>query len=192
MENLRWTKCKVLSRKKVAGSSSWRIHGTPPRGQRTQASWCYEIEDRPTWVLNVLLASPKNKKLESAWIPGPKKQVLREADSITPETTRGRVAERTFGNFFPQRDRSRSPKEKDKPPKTEEVAPTVMDTQEGSQPSQPENNQGAAQSCRPAAEVAQASKPSEPTCPEQALNSFHWTQEDHGGERRLLLQKRRG
>ena len=64
MKNLTWTECTVLSRKNVAGSFSWRIRGPAPSSQRFQVSWCYEIEDRPTWILIVLLAPPKLKNLK--------------------------------------------------------------------------------------------------------------------------------
>ena len=86
----------------AAGSFSWRIRRTPPRGQRFQLLGD-DMEDQPTWILNVLLASFKNKKLEGAWVPGPRKKVLRETNLEPTEQARDRMETAFLETCAPQR-----------------------------------------------------------------------------------------
>jgi hypothetical protein len=94
----------------TAGSFSWRIRRTPPRGQRFQLLGD-EMEDQPTWILNVLLASFKNKNLKVLGFRVPEKRffVKLTLNLLNKLVTGWRPH---FWKLAPPRDRSSSKRKK--------------------------------------------------------------------------------
>lgn len=188
-EALGWKQIKILSKKRIYGSFSWRLRGQPPADSKDQAAWTYAIPQtqfdskQGDWTLNVLMAPPRVKPAETRHVPAPRRifgsDSLPEPSGLITDSesglngARGRKGKSKGKGKCTDRPRSRTPPQErnrsTKESESDQAAPTIMDV----------STQEQHASAGPPATV----QPSDPFIPTTAedLGTLGWTTSDQKG-----------